>query len=80
MRTQQIHETEDEFMLSLLNLYFAVNPKHNDDIQDAAINANFFKAYLPNIVVVFFFFFAMNLMQLMLVKINISTTEKKQQT
>ena len=31
-RTQQIHETEDEFMLSLLKLYRAANPEHGDNI------------------------------------------------
>ena len=66
-RTQQFHETEDEFMLSLLKLYRTANPEHDDNIRDAAIKR---KLYFPNIAVVFLFF-AMTRMQLLLVEINL---------
>ena len=46
-RTQQIHETEDEFMLSLLKLYRAANSEHDDNIRDAAIKRKFLQGISP---------------------------------
>ena len=45
--TQQIHETEDEFMLSLLKLYRAVNPDHDDNFRDAAKKRKFLQGISP---------------------------------
>ena len=46
-RTQQIQETEYEFMLSLLKLYRATNPEHDDNIRDAAIKRKFLQGISP---------------------------------
>ena len=70
-RTQQIHETEVEFMLSLLKLYRAANPEHGDNIQDATIKRKFLQGISPEHRRGIFVF-SMTCMQLLLVEINLS--------